>query len=181
LRATTPTSPALWEEAAPAWESAGEGWSCCERPLCQDRADNENCHDELKNQWGWAGYATRDPKRCGIAAQLVGLVYNWWSLFVKFVQEGESREAITSRPLMLGSVAKSSSHQRQRLVRLSPFHVEGRRYALKLNRASGFLSELILTAEQLDCAERWRRILQRAFKRIRTTQPSIGPPETAPT
>ena len=53
------------------------------RPLYQDRADNENCHDELKNQWDWA--------------------------------------------------------------------------------------------------ERWRRILQRAFKRIWTTQPSIGPPETAPT
>lgn len=236
-------SPALWQEAAPAWESDGEGWSCLERPLklsswesprrvvvCrrivgssegplvlsngageqmslevvdetrsrfeyrvhvtnldwsrssirplyQDRADNENCYDELKNQWGWAGYNTRDLKRSRVAAQLVGLVYNWWSLFVKLVEQGDSREAITSRPLMLGSVAKSSSHQRQKIVRLNPFHVDGRKYARKLNEASSFLSGLILTAEQLSCSQRWKRIIRRTFEKIWTTAPSIGPPE----
>ncbi|MBF0566805.1 MAG: hypothetical protein HQK89_16385 [Nitrospirae bacterium] len=25
-----------------------------------DRADMENCFDELKNQWGWGGYTTQD-------------------------------------------------------------------------------------------------------------------------
>jgi hypothetical protein len=147
------------------------------RPLYQDRADNENCYDELKNQWGWGGYNTRDLKRSRIAAQLVGLVYNWWSLFVKHVERGNSREAITSRPLMLGSVARSSSHQRQRHVRLSPFHVEGRKYARKLNEASAFLSGLILTAEQLSRPERWRRIIQRTFEKTWITPPGIGPPE----
>lgn len=236
-------SPALWEEAAPAWEDDGDGWSCLERPLqlsswksprravvCrrvvgpgegplalsngageqmalevvddrqvrfeyrvhvtnldwprssirplyQDRADNENCYDELKNQWGWGGYNTRDLKRSRIAAQLVGLVYNWWSLFVKLVEQGDSREAITSRPLMLGSVARSSNRQRQRLVRLSPFHAEGRKYARKLNEASAFLCGLISTAEQLSCPQRWKRIVERTFEKIWVTPPSIGPPQ----
>ena len=26
----------------------------------RDRTDCENCFDELKNQWGWGGYATHD-------------------------------------------------------------------------------------------------------------------------
>ena len=32
--------------------------------LYRDRADSENCYDELKNQWGWGGYTTQDLKRC---------------------------------------------------------------------------------------------------------------------
>ena len=33
----------------------------------RDRGDMENNFDELKNQWGWGGYTTRDMKRCAIA------------------------------------------------------------------------------------------------------------------
>jgi hypothetical protein len=32
--------------------------------LYRDRADSENPFDELKNQWGWAGFTTRDLARC---------------------------------------------------------------------------------------------------------------------
>ncbi|MBF0563571.1 MAG: transposase, partial [Alphaproteobacteria bacterium] len=49
--------------------------------LYRDRADSENPFDELKNQWGWAGFTTRDIKRCQIMARLIALFYNWWSLF----------------------------------------------------------------------------------------------------
>ena len=28
--------------------------------LCRNRADSENPFDELKNQWGWGGFTTRD-------------------------------------------------------------------------------------------------------------------------
>ncbi len=30
----------------------------------RDRADCENNFDEMKNQWGWGGYATQDIKSC---------------------------------------------------------------------------------------------------------------------
>jgi len=32
----------------------------------RDRGDAENNFDELKNQWGWAGFTTQDRKRCQI-------------------------------------------------------------------------------------------------------------------
>jgi hypothetical protein len=32
--------------------------------LYRDRGDSSNPFDELKNQWGWAGFTTSDIKRC---------------------------------------------------------------------------------------------------------------------
>lgn len=49
--------------------------------LYRDRADAENGFDELKNQWGWGGYTTRDLARCRLSARAVGLVSNWWSWY----------------------------------------------------------------------------------------------------
>jgi hypothetical protein len=43
-------------------------------PLYRDRADCENVFDEIKNQWGWAGFVTRDLKRCQILARLIALL-----------------------------------------------------------------------------------------------------------
>jgi Transposase DDE domain len=48
--------------------------------LYRQRADVENAYDELKNQWGWGGFTTRDLLRCQVSARNVALVYNWWSL-----------------------------------------------------------------------------------------------------
>jgi hypothetical protein len=39
--------------------------------LYRDRADCENSFDELKNQWGWSGFTTRDLKRCRLMAGCV--------------------------------------------------------------------------------------------------------------
>ena len=47
----------------------------------RNRADAENMFDELKNQWGWTGYTTRDTKRSQLMARLVALVYNWWGIY----------------------------------------------------------------------------------------------------
>jgi hypothetical protein len=38
--------------------------------------DIENVFDELKNQWGWGGFTTRDLKRCRLIAGLVVLFFN---------------------------------------------------------------------------------------------------------
>ncbi len=51
--------------------------------LYAQRADAENVYDELKNQWGWGGFTTKDLLRCQVAARNVALIYNWWNLFVR--------------------------------------------------------------------------------------------------
>ena len=78
--------------------------------LYRDRADAENAFDELKNQWGWGGFTTRDLKRCQHMARLIALIYNWWSLFVRLADPDHHREAITSRPLLLHGIARQTHH-----------------------------------------------------------------------
>src|SRR5215470_14942419 len=74
--------------------------------LYRDRADCENNFDELKNQWGWGGFTTRDLKRCRLMAGCVALVFNWWNLFVRLADPNHHREAITSRPLLLQAIGR---------------------------------------------------------------------------
>ena len=42
----------------------------------RDRGDSENNFDELKDQWGWAGFPTQDRKRCQIMGRIIALIYN---------------------------------------------------------------------------------------------------------
>ncbi len=81
--------------------------------LYRDRADAENAFDELKNQWGWGGFTTRDLKRCQHMARLIALTYNWWSLFVRLADPDRHREAITSRRLLLHGIARRTQHAGQ--------------------------------------------------------------------
>ena len=78
--------------------------------LYRDRADCENIFDELKNQWGWGGFTTHDLAHCRLAARLVALVYNWWNLFVRLAEPTRHLEAITSRLLLLTSIAERLRH-----------------------------------------------------------------------
>lgn len=81
--------------------------------LYRDRADCENGFDELKNQWGWGGYTTQDMERCNLSARAVALIYNWWSWYVRLAHPKTRLEAITSRPLLLGGVARLTRHAGQ--------------------------------------------------------------------
>src|ERR1022692_695897 len=60
----------------------------------RDRGDVENNFDELKNQWGWAGFTTQDRKRCQIMGRIIALVYNWWTIFMRLGIPGKHAEAI---------------------------------------------------------------------------------------
>ncbi|MBV8591517.1 MAG: hypothetical protein JO212_15920, partial [Acetobacteraceae bacterium] len=79
---------------------------------------------KLKNQWGWGGFTTQDLKRCRLLARSVGLIYNWWSLFVRLADPEHYREAITSRPLLLQAIARQTRHAGQTKLTVSSTHGE---------------------------------------------------------
>jgi hypothetical protein len=132
--------------------------------LYRQRADAENVYDELKNQWGWGGFTTKDLLRCQVAARNVALVYNWWNLFVRCAEPEVAREAITSRPLLLCAVGRMIESGRQATLRLTSTHAEAARAQRVLTDLSLFLSGLQNTAEQLDAAARAERIWTRILR-----------------
>lgn len=133
--------------------------------LYRDRADMENNLDELKNQWGWAGYMTKDLLRCQIAARTIALVFNWWSLFARLADPSRRREAITSRPMLLGAVARQTTHAGQTTVTITSLHGQAEKIREILSVLSGFLQGVMASAEQLTSGERWHRILSKIFER----------------
>lgn len=128
--------------------------------LYRDRADCENVFDEIKNQWGWAGFVTRDLKRCRIVARLI---YNWWNVFTRLAQPDRHLEAVTSRPLLLQAVGRLVTTARRKIIRLTSTHALADRIRLTLNRIGQFLNRLARTAEQLSAEAIWAIILSAAF------------------
>jgi hypothetical protein len=144
--------------------------------LYRDRADSENPFDELKNQWGWAGFATRDLARCQLIARFIALIYNWWSLFVRLAEPGKHLEAITSRPLLLTAIAERTRHARQTTLKVASSHAKAAWVANVLRGIARFLNELIQSAEQLTADQRWRRILTHAVRSWLGGRPLRAPP-----
>lgn len=132
----------------------------------RDRADCENVFDELKNQWGWGGYTTKDMKRCRISARLVALIYNWWNLFVRLANPDKHNEAITSRPLLLHAVGKQTKHGGQTTITITSSHSKKEYIKTALTRLASFLSTIKNAAEQLTVDQRCMLILKQAFSKI---------------
>ena len=130
----------------------------------RDRGDSENNFDELKNQWGWAGFTTQDQKRCQIMARITALVYNWWNIFMRLGIPEKHAEAITSRPLALHGIARRIRHSNQTTVEVTSTHAKAGLIAEVLTKVSAFLKRIKETAEQLD--SRWRLILSAAFQQF---------------
>jgi hypothetical protein len=152
----------VWEHAALVTSVAHEIVTLSQ--LYRDRADCENAFDELKNQWGWGGFTTRDLKRCRLLAGVVALVYNWWSLFVRLADPDHHREAITTRPLLLTAVARRTQHAGQVKLTVSSTHAGQHLARRAYVRIARFLAELRNSAEQLDSLQRWYRILSEALR-----------------
>lgn len=132
----------------------------------RDRADSENNFDELKNQWGWSGYTTRDLHRCRLMARMIALIYNWWTLFARLITPDHHLEAITSRPLLLHAVAKLIQHAGHKIIQVNSSHAKFKQVEQKLIQLSDFFKTLKPCAEQLSRKERMRRVLYRAFKKF---------------
>jgi hypothetical protein len=132
--------------------------------LYRDRADNENCFDELKNQWGWGGFTTKDIARCRLVSRMVALVYNWWTLFCRLAQPHKHCEAITSRPLLLHGVARQTRHAGQTTITITSNHARSSMIQTALRALTGFLNQLRDTAEQFQVATRLIIITRQAFR-----------------
>ncbi len=130
----------------------------------RDRGDAENNFDELKNQWGWAGYTTHDRKRCQIMARITALIYNWWTIFMRLGIPEKHAEAVTSRPLALHGIARRTRHSNQTTVEVTSTHSQARQITAALTKVSEFLKRIKATAEQLTQKARWRLILSAAFQ-----------------
>ena len=116
--------------------------------LYRDRGDGENSFDELKNHWGWGGFATQDLHRCQLTARAVALAYNWWSLFVRLANPKARLEAVTSRPLLLGGIAGKTRHARQARITITPVHGKGGQARAMLEKVSALLQGWKAAAEQ---------------------------------
>ena len=156
-------------DASPRWDYACLATSDGTLPLpavaqlYRDRADCENVFDEIKNQWGWSGFMTRDLKRCRVMARLVALIHNWWSIFTRLARPDRHMEAVTSRPLLLQAVGRLVQSGRRRLLRLTSNHAMAARARDTLERVRRFLNALRPTAEQLGAQRVWAVILSAAF------------------
>ena len=146
----------------------------------RDRGDCENCFDELKNQWGWGGFTTKDLHRCRIISRLVALVYNWWSLYARLLNPDKHHEATTSRPLMLQSVGRKTTHAGQTTVTVTSTHAKVTVVQAAMQELTRFFKELIRAAEQLGVAGRVRLIAQRAFRKLLASLPPLPTPKLLP-
>ncbi len=138
--------------------------------LYRERADSENTIDELKRQWGWGGFVTKDLLRCQVAARNVALIYNWWSLFVRCADPMRPREAVTSRPLLMYAVGREVSHAGQTTLILTSTHTQASNVQELLTNLSLFLSGLKNSAEQLSSAQCWQRIWERILAPFRALE-----------
>jgi len=148
--------------------------------LYRDRGDSENPFDELKNQWGWAGFTTSDITRCQIMARLIGLVYNWWTLYVRLADPDHHREALTTRSLLLNAVARQTRHAGQTRLRVTSSHGRREYVTAALQSIAKFFAELKKTAEQLTDAERWACILSQALRKYLRGRKLQPPPVLLP-
>lgn len=87
--------------------------------LYRKRADCENVFDELKNQWGLSGFCSKDANVTEIAARLLLLTYNLWTLFCRLMNPEKHTEAITSRRWYLLIAAQLITTGRQKTMKVS--------------------------------------------------------------
>ena len=135
--------------------------------LYRDRGDCENVFDELKNQWGWCGFTTRDLARNRLAARFTAAVYNLWSLYTLLASPDAHREAKTSRPLLLHILGRITHTARQTTVHLVSTHAMADAIATVLNNIHGLLMTLKANAEQLGADGVWTLLLALAIRRYR--------------
>ena len=140
--------------------------------LYRDRADCENGFDEMKNQWGWGGYTTRDIERCNLSARAVALVYNWWSWYVRLAHPKARLEAVTSRPLLLSGVARLTQHAGQSRLVVTLMHGAAEQIKAMIANVRKGLDVVLANAPQLTKPERWAALVRYIIEKIVGLKPT---------
>lgn len=139
--------------------------TACMPSLYRQRADAENNFDELKNQWGWAGFTSRNLKNCQIMANLIALFYNWWNLYLRFYDEEHHREAIRTRPMLMAGVARQIQSGGRRTIRVSSLYEKSGIIAQAVTAISQELQHIRAISEQWNHQQKWSVILTRVLRR----------------
>jgi len=145
----------------------------------RDRADCENNFDEMKNQWGWGGYTTKQLKSSQLMARMIALVYNWWNLFVRMALPEKHHEAITSRPLLLSSIGRLTTSGHQKKMIITSTHGNTEKLKKAYARLVQIFNELKSAAPQLNPTQCWRYFLEKAMDKFKVNirgYNQIGPP-----
>ena len=131
----------------------------------RNRTEEENAFDELKNQWGWNGYNSKRLASSRLMANLVALIYNWWTLYVRFYDEEHHREAIRSRPMLMAAVGRQTQSGGQRRVKVSLVHEKSWIIANAVTQISNEIAHIVSITERWSVPQRWSLLLTRILRR----------------
>ena len=104
-------------------------------------------------------------------AQIIALVYNWWNIFCRLADGNKHMEARTSRPMFQNIIGRICSSGNGRYVNLACTGSSAKKILIIFQRISSFLNKLCLTATQLTNEEKWKRILEHAFRKYLKNKP----------
>jgi len=125
-----------------------ESFTCWQiADLYDKRADCENVFDELKNQWGLAGFCSQKQGVTDFSARMVLFTYNLWSIFTRFFNISYHEEARNSRREFMLLPARLVKSGRQKKLNISVADRFWQRLEIGYKRLSNWL---IQTAPQLD-------------------------------
>jgi hypothetical protein len=130
----------------------------------RDRGDAENGFDELKNQWGWAGFTSHKLSASRLMANLIALIYNWWNLYMRFYDEAHHREAIRSRPMLMQGVGRQVQSGGRRTVKVCILHEKDDLIAHAVTQISKELHQICAITERWTSKERWTLLLTRLLR-----------------
>ena len=191
------------DRQSPLPHAQGEGWDAQATPWCgkiavlvtsldavafpaivmpkqyRERANAENCFDELKNQWGWGGYTSHKLAPSRLMANLIALFYNWWNLYLRFYDDAHHREAIRTRPMLMAGVGRQVQSGGQRTVKVSVLHEKADVIAQAVSRISNELHQIHAITERWSIDQRWTLLLTRLLRRWLGGKWLPGMPEEA--
>ncbi|MCR1351571.1 hypothetical protein NRY66_05845 [Acidithiobacillus ferrooxidans] len=85
----------------------------------------------------------------------MGLIYNWWSWYTRLAFPESRREAITSRPLLLSAIGRSTKHAGQAQLYLTPMHAAQKKVERGIENIRRGLRAVRQTAERLLGHQPW--------------------------
>ena len=98
-------------------------------------------------------------------ANLVALIYNWWTLYGRMFDGEHHREAVTSRPALLEGVARMTKSGGRRSLKVSLQHEKSEVLQELILSTSRALQKFKAITEGWHQEQRWACLLTYIFRR----------------